>query len=70
MTETEYKVLNAAVEQGDFSLPQTNTRETLEVLALLVTRGLLKMMPVGGGEWVWSVTPAGHRAHQSYEGVE
>ena len=66
MTETEFKVLDAAVKQGEFSLPQVNTRETLQILAVLVARGLLKMRPVGGGEWVWSVTSAGHLAHQNY----
>lgn len=66
MTDTEFKVLDAAVEQGTFSLPPTNTRETLETLAILLTRGLVKTRPEGGGEWSWFVTTAGHAAHQSY----
>ncbi len=70
MTDTEFKVLNAAVEQGTFSLPQRNTRETLEVLTILLTRGLMKTKPEGDGEWSWSVTPAGHVAHQSYKPPE
>ena len=66
MTETEYKVLNAAVEQGTFSLPPTNTRETLETLAILLARGLVSTRPEGRGEWSWTVTAAGHLAHRRY----
>lgn len=66
MTKDEFGILDAAVKQRNFHLPITNRRDVLQILAVLVARGFLRMMPYGGGEWVWSITPAGEAAHKKH----